>query len=185
MKKNKKSLLSSPFFKIGLIGIVGLIIIIIVGAILKGSGDKVVKRSIALKWHLENTAAVISDYQKNVKSSDLRSSSASLYSILTNTDREITDFFSTKGIEQNDKDIIAQANLEKDGLETDLFEAKINGILDRVYALKMAYEISTLMTEETDIYHAASDDNLKKILESSYSSLDTLYGKFNSFSETK
>lgn len=180
--------MSSPIFKVGLIGVVGFVLLVIIGSILSGGKANLKTQSITLKLHLDGTSEVISDYQKNVKSSNLRSSSASLYSVLTNTSREVTDYLTTKYAYKNgseDKKIKDQAKLEKDGLEADLFEAKINGTLDRIYALKMAYEISMLMTEEAEIYNATGDSSLRSILESSYNSLDTLYGKFNEFSETK
>ena len=83
------------------------------------------------------------------------------------------------------KELTAQADLEKDGLEADLFEAKITGTLDRIMAHKMVYEITVLYTDEQNVYKATNDSGLKSALESSMSSLETLYDKFNSFSEAK
>lgn len=186
-KKPKKNFMSSPFFKVAVIGVIGLVIIIILGSILGGKGN-VKSQLAALSLHLNNTSELISSYQKSVKSSDLRSTSASLYSVLTNTNREVEDYLTAKykfkmsSVEKNIKD---QAQLEKDGLESDLMEAKINGMLDRVFALKMKYEVATFMAEETNIYGETGDENLREILNSSYDSLKTLYEKLDSFSETK
>ncbi|MBQ2660461.1 hypothetical protein IJF86_03545, partial [Candidatus Saccharibacteria bacterium] len=79
----------------------------------------------------------------------------------------------------------SEADLNRDSLESDLKSAKINGILDRIYARKMAYEISLLLGEESAIYNATEDTSLKSVLGDSYSSLSNLYDKFNDFSETK
>ena len=80
---------------------------------------------------------------------------------------------------------VEQLTLEKDGLEAELFEAKINGNLDRIYAHKLSYEISVIMSEESKIYNDGSDDTLKNILSTSYSSLENLYNSISNFSEAK
>ena len=71
----------------------------------------------------------------------------------------------------------------KDGLEAELFEAKINGILDRIYTHKMAYEISLITNREAQIMKSINNETLNEILTTSYDSLETLYDKFNDFSE--
>ena len=172
----------------GLVGVVGLIIIIIIGSILGGNKGGEKNLSFALKLHLDNTAELISEYQTNVKSSNLRSSSASLYSILSNTNRELTDYITEKYDYKEksvDKKIADEATLARDGLEADLFEAKINGNLDRIYAHKMTYEITLFMNEEAKLINMSKNDNYKEILNRSYKSLETLYENFSSFSETK
>jgi len=188
VKPPRKSILSSKFFMVGLIGAVALIVIIILGAILSGGKSDNKSLSYALKLHLNNTAEVIQTYQPEVKSSDLRSSSASLYSVLTNTERDLTNYL-TETYNFKDKDIpagiVSEADTERDGLESALFEAKINGILDRIYAHQMAHEISLIMAEETKIYSASSNTTLRGLIDTSYNSLENLYNKFNDFSETK
>ena len=70
-------------------------------------------------------------------------------------------------------------------MESELFEAKINGILDRIYAHKMAYEVSMFLSEESDLMNLTKNEALKEALSSSYNSLENLYNSFNDFSETK
>ena len=81
------------------------------------------------------------------------------------------------------KKVVEQLTLQKDGLSEELFEAKINGILDRIYAHKMAYEIQLFMAEESQIRKIAKDEALQSILDTFGSSLENLYDKFNNFSE--
>lgn len=181
-------ILSSKIFLIILFGIIGLILIIIIGAVLNSGKGDMKTAFYNLKLHLDNTAEVIKDYQPLVRSSDLRSSSASLDSILSNTERELTDYLTEKyNFKENDinKKITESAQLERDELESELFNAKINGTLDRVYALKMAYEISLIEAEEEKILRSTKDETLIGILGSSIDSLTNLYPKFNNFSETK
>ncbi len=142
----------------------------------------------ALNLHVSNTADVMHDYQSKVKSSDLRSSSASLYAVLTNTGRDLNNYITEKYGKKDkdfDKTLTENANMAKDELTNDLFEAKINGNLDRIYAHKMAYEISLIATEETKLISTTSNTELKEFLTESYTSLENLYEKFNNYSETK
>ena len=67
----------------------------------------------------------------------------------------------------------------------ELFEAKINGMLDDIFAHKMAYEISLFQAEMVAIDKATSDNNLREILGSPYESLGNLYELLNNFSEAK
>lgn len=186
--KGISGLLSSKFFLVGAIGVVLLIVIIIIGSILGGNKSDNKTLCYDLKLHLDNTAEVINEYQQYVKSSELRSSSASLLGVLTNTSRDLTTYLEDK-YNFKDKDIsktmVEQADLVKDDFLNELFEAKINGILDRIYAHKMAYEISLLTAEESQLYNSSKDESLSNLLNTSYESLNNLYDKFNDFSETK
>ena len=82
-----------------------------------------------------------------------------------------------------DKKIVEQLTLEKDGLSEELFEAKINGILDRIYAHKMAYEIQLFMAESNQVRKDTKEGVLQSALDTFDSSLENLYDKFNNFSE--
>jgi len=186
-KKTKSGILSSPFFKVGVIGGAALVFFLILGAILGAGKTGVKEQCFSLKLRLDNTLEIISTYQTDVKSSDLRSSSASLYSILSNTSRDLTNYVTEKYNYKEKsvpKNLVETATLEKDGLGAELFEAKINGILDRIYAHKMAYEISWITTNEATIFNATNDEALKSLLTTSYDSLNNLYEKFSDFSET-
>lgn len=186
--KQPSKFTSSPFFKIIIIGLSALVLVILFGVILSSIQGREKSRSISLKLHLDNLSATISEYQPSVKSSALRSHSASLSSILSNTNRDLTDFLTTKydfkpkSVDQN---LLTTETALSDSLNTELFEAKINGLLDRVYARKMAYEISYLATHESELIKSTKSSALKDLLTTSYNSLSNLYDKFNDFSETK
>ena len=180
-------LLSSKFLLVGAIGLGLLIVIIIIGAILGGNKSGVKDLSYELKLHLDNTTGVIQEYQQFVKSSELRSNSASLQGVLSNTSRDLTSYLEEKyDFRDNDisKAMEEEAELVRDELNNELFESKINGILDRIFAHKMAYETSLLMAEEEQLANNSGDEALTELLDTSYQSLENLYNKFNDFSET-
>ena len=183
-KTNK--ILASKFFWVGAIGLVALIIILIIGSLIGGGKDSAKNKLYALKLNINNTSSVVQDYQKLIKSSDLRSTSASLVSVLSNTDSELTNYLTAKynftdnSIPEN---VVTEANTAKDALEADLFEARINGILDRVYTHKMVYEVAMLLNKEAAIINSSKDTELIELLTKSYNSLENLYNSFNDFSE--
>jgi len=188
MAVKKEGLFSSKLFIWIMIALAALVFIVIIGSII-GSGKGGEKDlGYALRLHLTNTGSAINTYQENIKSSELRSNSASLYSVLSNTNRELSNYLSAKyKIKDSDidKKIVAEATTAFNTLSTELFQAKINGILDRVFAHKMAYEITLLLSEEKKLIEVSKNEALDEALTTSYKSLENLYPKFNDFSETK
>lgn len=187
-KTRTNKLFSSKIFLVGLIGLVALVVIIVIGALISGNRGGEKNLSYVLKLHLSNTAEVVEEYRPSLKSSDLRSSSVSLYGILSTTDSDLTNYL-TEVYEFKDKDIkediVEEATLERDNLASDLFEAKISGTLDRTFAHKMAHEVSLIMEEEAKLIDTTKNEVLKEVLNKSYDSLGNLYNNFNDFSERK
>ena len=176
--------MSSTIFKLITGTVVAFILIAIVGAVLNSNKTGVKDQAVSLKLSIDSTLSIISEYQSSVKSSNLRSSSTSLYSVLSNTNRDLTSFMTENykyNAKEDDKKFADDVALEKDGLESALFEAKINGILDQVYANKMAYVIALISAKETSLYNATSDSGLQNLLATSYNSLENLYNQFNDF----
>ena len=165
------------------------ILIMVVGMMLGGKGGGSKQKSTELMLHLDNTASIIDKYQPSVKSSELRSNAASLRGVLQNTSKELATYIETKYNQKDaqkvDKKLTEQAKLEMDALDSDLFEAKINGLLDRIFAHKMASEISAFQDAESALVKSDSSEELRAFLKTSYDSLNNLYSKFNDFSETK
>ena len=179
--------LSSKWFKWGLVAVVLLIAMAIFGALM---GNKVTpeEQCTDLKLHIDGTVEAIDEYQQYVKSSLLRSLSASLKGVFTNTSSQLSSYM-TNAFGWEDKNVKEavreKANLARDELMNELFEAKINGLLDRVYAHKMTLEIYSVMNDEAGISNGSSDAELQSLLKNSYDSLNNLYTQFNDFSETK
>ena len=187
-KKPRSGVFASKFFWIGVAGVAALILIMIIGGILGSARGSDKERLFALILHIDNTSEVIEKYQSSVKSSDLRSDSSSLAVVLSDTSKELTNYATEKyDFKKKDvsKSVAEEETLAKDGLMNELFEAKINGNLDRVYAHKMAYEVSLIATRENQLLKSTGNETLKNALNKSYSSLDVLYNKFNDFSESK
>lgn len=186
VKSSKPDFLNNKFVLVGIIGVVGIILMAIVGTVLGGNKAGGKEQAIELKLRLDSTSQIITNYQKNVKSSDLRSSSASLDGVVTNTNRDLTNFLKeTYKFESAEEKTQLAEDEHREELDAELFEAKINGILDRIYAHKMAYEITIIMSMESKLYDSVSNEDLKGIIKTSYDSLKILQDKFSGFSEAK
>ena len=184
--KGKGGILSSKFVLVGLIGLAVLVVIIIIGALLGGGKGGEKNLGSALILHIKNTTGEVQKFQPDIKSSELRSYSASLAGVLNDTKNKLSSYMTEQhDFNENkvDKKLIAAADTAKDELDTELFEAKINGILDRIFAHKMAYEITLIMTEETQLDKSTKSDSLKETISTSLGSLEKLYDSFNNFSE--
>ena len=97
----------------------------------------------------------------------------------------MTQEYKVKAPKDVNKKVTEKASADNEALEDELFKAKINGVLDRVFANKMAYEISLFMAEEDNLYKITKDDSLKEALDKSRNSLENLYDAFDNFSETQ
>lgn len=186
-KKSKVGFLKSKFFLVGAIGVVGLLLIFILGLVLGGGKTGIKEQAITLKLRLDNVASVVSTYQPDVKSSILRSDSASLHSVLVNTSDNLGAYLEEKYNFKKNKDASEKISNVEDAhmedLSNELFTAKINGLLDRTFTYKIIYEISLILTMERKINSATSDSSLKDIMNTSTQSLENLYNAFNEFSE--
>ncbi|MBR3332367.1 hypothetical protein IKG28_01925 [Candidatus Saccharibacteria bacterium] len=184
-KKSASNIFKSKFFIVGAIGVGGLLLLMLLGLILGGGGKSLEDQAVTLKLRLDNTAEMVSEYQPSIKSSDLRSVSASFNGIITNTGKELTDYLAEAyNFKDNAKKSIQEdEDLHKDGLNEELFKAKITGVLDRIYAHKMAYEISLIVNMENKLASSTKSETLKNLLETSDKSLRVIYDKFDNFSE--
>ena len=191
-KTGLMKIISSKYFKWGMVALAALIVMIIFGSIL-GNKPSVKNKCFSFNLHLATDIEMIDTYQPAVKSSKLRSLSASLKGILSNTYSQL-DAYITQAYAIDDKviekskelqNLIEEADLYKADLNEDLFAAKINGLLDRTYPHKMALEIYNIISEENGIVKIADDASLKALLESNQTSLENLYNELNNFSETK
>lgn len=186
--KRGSKILSSKFFWVGVIGIGAFIIMAIIGGIISSSSTSAKDQLYSLILHLDNTSELIQKYQPSIKSSDLRSYGTSLNNIVSSSASDLTNYATEKynfKPKEVKKSISDEETSAKDALDNELFNAKISGTLDRIFAQKFAYEISLIGARESQLIKASSDSTLQDILTKSYNNLSNLYDNFNNFSEAK
>ena len=127
----------------------------------------------------------ITNYNRSVSHSTLRSNGAQLSTLLTEITTTTSTYLSknlgieTKSLALSDSDA---ANINK--LNADLEKARLNGLLDRTYAHEMGYQIDYLLIIEESIRKKTTDSILTAFIQSSTNSLTLLKDAFQNYSES-
>ena len=122
-KKSKHfNLSSNKFVLVGLICGVGIILMAIIGIVLSNSKAGVKEQAISLMLRLDSLSSVIDEYQPYVKSSDLRSNSASLSGIIKNTNTDLTEYIiETYDFKSADDKVQEEEDARTEELKGELF----------------------------------------------------------------
>lgn len=173
-----------------IIGIaIAAIFLVLIIAMIASSGNKNTERDYVDTAYLrtKDLSKVIDDYRTKIRSSELRSMAMSLKSVLLETNyalsSTLTNNFGAKSPDTPEKESTATDETAIIGeLTASLEEARLNALLDRVFAREYTYQISLLISLETDIINRTKIDLLKSSLTSSRSNLETLHEQFDNFS---
>lgn len=165
---------------IGLIGALLIAFILFVASSMSGSVDTTKQ----LAARLLSTKDTVTKATENIKSTKMRALNSNLGIDLSNTIREIGPILKNDGvdIEKLDKKITSLESNTK-LLET-LEDARLNAVYDRTYAREMAYQLSTILYLEKQIYSKTSNDELKTFLENAYKNLEPIQKQFAGFNST-
>ena len=153
----------------------------IIGAVTGGKKDPLQ----SLSARLTATESIVTDAQKNLKSSKLRSLNSNLQLYLTNTNRDIATPLLNAGIDPKklSKSIVAKESTTT--LAGRLEDARLNAVFDRTYAREMAYQLGNTMTLMTEIYNSTGSPSLKTFLKSAYDNLKPTQESFANFNATQ
>lgn len=173
-----------------IIGIaVAAVIIVLFVAMIAGSGNKNSERDYVdtALLRTRDLSEVIDSYRTYIRSSELRSMAMSLKSVLTETNynltTSLTNDFGVKEPEKPNKESTTTEEAALIGELNDSLEAaRLNALLDRVFAREYTYQISLLISLETDIINRTQKESLKSNLTSSRTNLETLHEQFDNFS---
>jgi len=172
-KKSTRILLLSA-----VVAIILCIIFAIINSIVNRETDYVPRLSL----RTTNLSSMVTEYTPTVKSSSLRAAGSSLASILDNMSSNLTtslgeDYEVSEPVAKEEAEVLSS-------LTTALYEAKINGVLDRTYARQFAYQIVNLLALIEEAKNSTDDATLKTKLTSSEESLSNIYPAFADYSDT-
>ena len=130
---------------------------------------------------LTTTETIVTDAQKNLKSSQLRSLNSNLKIYLTNTNRDISAPLLSAGV--NSAKISATVTKQESGeaITARLEDARLNGVYDRVYAIEMTTQLERTINLMKQIYSSTNSKSLKEFLKTSYASLEPTQKAFAEF----
>ena len=178
-----------PVLKKVLIGVgIFLVVLIIIAMIAGAAGSGNNDRDYLDKLYIRTTNLIKETpaYNKLVKSSQLRSMGTSLMSVLTETQSSVgniikSDYENANPGKPEKESITEEENKIMADYLTNLEDARLNGLLDRVYAREVTYQIGMLLSLEHEAYSNAKKDNLKSVLTTSMNNLNQLYEQFGNY----
>jgi hypothetical protein len=160
----------------------GLVLAIIVGIIvLTSSGSGPTEKMQTLAARLLTLQTISDKAQKNIKSSQLRSTNSTLTIFLTNANHDIIDPLAKNNVDikKLDKKIVALEN--GTDLTKKLEDARLNAVYDRTYAREMGYQLDTVAALMKDIYTSSGSKSLKEFLVTTDNNLQPLKKQFYEF----
>lgn len=169
--------------------ILAFIALMIIGTALGNAGNKVSELSRQTYLRAANLNATVQAYGPQVKSSKLRSISASLSSVLTESSNQLANYLQTnKDGSKKDKEALspkqsiidAETALAQETNNT-LANARLNGLLDRVYANQIQLQVSLLLSLCAELYDRAKDPKLSEIVNSLGSNLSVIEDNLKSY----
>lgn len=184
----KAKLFDTSIIKIVLGGIVLFFLLMIIGSMLGNLGTKPENLTKQLYTRTVNLNSVLSDYNKYIKSSKLRSIGTSLSGVLTNSTNQLEPYILGEETNQSallpDEETQAAETANLNQLNTSLNNARLNGILDRAYANQIGLEVSLLLSMISELEERANNDQeLISILTTYYSNLEVIHQSFEEYSE--
>ena len=184
---SKPSIFSSKILKFALIGGAAAIFIIVVGSMLKNFSTKKSDLLEQANLRMTNLTASITTYNRNIKSSRLRSMNVSLSGVFADSTRNITNILTTE-YEYDPKKPNSNITDEETTLigdfNTTMEDAKLNGILDRIWVREMTLQLALLISLESEAAARSSEPSTIKTLEDSQASLNQLYEQFSAFADS-
>jgi hypothetical protein len=156
--------------------------------IIATSGNKNGERDYVDQAYLRTTdlSEVIDDYRTEIRSSSLRSMAMSLKSVLLETNYILSSTLTNDfGVEDPDEPAKQSTIENEEALVSELRDtleaARLNAVLDRVFAREFTYQISLLISLETDVLNRTKKEPFKTNLTSSRTNLETLHTQFDDF----
>lgn len=140
-----------------------------------------------VKYRATSINTIIQTYNSKVKSSDLRSTGASLSTLLAQLETTSNEYLAAYGVvDEKTAPALPAGDVEAiENATAALENATLNGILDRKYASELYYQVSHLLILEKTVYQMTKSSELGAFLSSSYDSLEKVGESLFSFSEAK
>lgn len=189
--KKQSSLPIGKIIKLLLGGFVLTMVLIAVGVLINTGDKRAVDLTRQLYSRVNSVNGVINQYNKLLKSSQLRSIGYSLSGTLTGTSSQLSAYLTAQNGDSKESAFVlsSQAAAEEslmfesaNSVNAQLANAKLNGLLDRNYASQLHLQVSLMMSMISEILERDHDPNLQQILDSFYSNLDVILQSLNNYS---
>ncbi len=170
------------------IGLAVLMVILLIGGVISNINSRVPELTKQVYTRSVNLDKTLKTYNKLLKSSRLRSIGSSLDATLTGTQNQLETYleskYGKKATTPKDSILEEETNMTEK-LERNLTNARLNGILDRMYKNQIEYQVSLLLSMCSELETRAKDEELLKIITQMDSNLTTIQESFEAYSEAK
>lgn len=164
----KKSNSLSLIIKIAVGGIAAFLFIMCVGLVLNAGKSSPTDLTKQLYVRTANLNTTLTTYNKSLKSSQLRAIGTSLNGVLTGASASLSNYLLPEDGEKGDlnppEKLLATETTTDEELNTSLNNAKLNGILDRVYANQIQLQVSLLISFIAQLEPRTKDEALLDII---------------------
>ena len=171
--------------KIVAIGVVAFVMLMAVGALIGSLQGKTENLTKQLYLRTTNLSTVMQDYNKELKSSDLRTLGASLAGALTNATTQLTSYIGGEDAEERapDAKTVEEETAVLEELTASLTNARLNGILDRAYANLVGLQVSLIMSMISELEARTDDAELLEVLSTYRGNLEVLHQGFEAYDD--
>lgn len=182
----KKSNSLSLIIKIAVGGIAAFLFIMCVGLVLNAGKSSPTDLTKQLYVRTANLNTTLTTYNKSLKSSQLRAIGTSLNGVLTGASASLSNYLLPEGGEKGDlnppEKLLATETTTDEELNTSLNNAKLNGILDRVYANQIQLQVSLLISFIAQLEPRTKDEALLDIITQYQSNLYVIEQSLENYS---
>lgn len=167
-------------------GILATVLLIGLGLLINNNSTNSTDTAKQLYARMENVSKLVNDYNKSLKSSQLRAINYSLSGTLSGTMPQLNSYLkenagSSGSIAPPNRLATTESNLYE-STNAKLTDAKLNGMLDRIYVAQIHMQVSLLMTLTAEVAKRNSSSELRTILNSFYSNLRVIEQALDNYS---
>lgn len=182
----RKSAGPKPGFipKILLGGLASLAVIIVIAIIINLAKPNTEKYISQVYYRTTSLNSILEDYNRNLKSSDLRAIASSLSGALTGATSSLDAYYAQIDQKAGDytEEFLAEESPAYTELEATLRSAKLNGLLDRIYVAQIQLQVSLLLTLIAQTYERTDDPYLLQTLNTYSTNLALIKQKLETYS---
>lgn len=184
--KSQKANSMSLIIKIAVGGVLAFLFILVLGMALNAGKTSPIDLTKQLYVRTTNLNTALTTYNKSLKSSQLRAIGTSLTGVLTSATASLTSYLAPADDKEGSLDppekLLETETTTITDLDTALNNAKLNGILDRVYANQIQLQVSLIITFISQLEQRTKDSTLLEALDQYKSNLSVIEQSLQNYS---
>ncbi len=178
-------ILKNPITRFVFLGAIVAVIIVIVINVISAISNRTTNLSREIYLRSSTLNSIVSENKSLIKSSQLRAISVSLQNVISNSSREFVAYYTSPDGGNSlspTQDQVNAENANAQQVRLTLQNARLNGILDRIYTNELNLQIRLLMSMISELVARTSDERLKTVGTNYYNNLLPIQSSLESYS---